>query len=149
MVTSPKLPRFSLRGVLHAIAISGHQMNCFMYYSHDPTSQTGSSGKRSVMDKRIARWIFTPHTGLSCAIYVRPVACLPACLFFPTDPPTFHRVKGLWTDRPVGLVVKASASIAADPGFKSRLRRDYSESSYASDFKNWHSSGCPARRLAL
>ena len=28
-------------------------------------------------------------------------------------------------DRPVGLVVKASASRAEDPGFESRLRRDF------------------------
>ena len=35
----------------------------------------------------------------------------------------------------VGLVVKASASGAEDPGFKSRLQRDFSESSHTSDFK--------------
>ena len=35
----------------------------------------------------------------------------------------------------VGLVVKASASRADDPGFKSRLRRDLSWSSLASDLK--------------
>ena len=32
----------------------------------------------------------------------------------------------------LGLVVKASASGAEDPGFKSRLRRDFSESSHTS-----------------
>ena len=37
--------------------------------------------------------------------------------------------------RLVGLVVKASASAAEDPGFESRLRRDFSWSSHASDFK--------------
>ena len=37
--------------------------------------------------------------------------------------------------RLVGLVVKASASGAKDPGFKSLLRRDFSGSSRASDFK--------------
>ena len=33
------------------------------------------------------------------------------------------------------LVVKASASRAEDPGFESRLRRDFSGSSHTSDFK--------------
>ena len=37
-------------------------------------------------------------------------------------------------DRLVGLVVKASTSRAEDPGFESRLRRDFfSESSHTSD----------------
>ena len=35
--------------------------------------------------------------------------------------------------RLVGLVVKASASKAEDPGFESRLRRDFSGSSHTSD----------------
>ena len=35
----------------------------------------------------------------------------------------------------VGLVVKASASRAEDPGFESRLRRDFSGSSHTSDLK--------------
>ena len=35
-------------------------------------------------------------------------------------------VDALPLDRLVGLVVKASASRAEDPGFKSRLRRDLS-----------------------
>ena len=38
-------------------------------------------------------------------------------------------------DRLVGLVVKASASGAEDPGFKSSLRRDFSMSSHTSDLK--------------
>ena len=38
-------------------------------------------------------------------------------------------------DRLVGLVVKASALRAADPGFESRLRRDFSGSSHTSDLK--------------
>ena len=37
--------------------------------------------------------------------------------------------------RLVGLVVKASASRGQDPGFESRLRRDFSGSSHTSDFK--------------
>ena len=54
--------------------------------------------------------------------------------FFPTNyrhirapPPSL--------DRLVGLVVKASASRAEDPGFKSRLRRNFSGSSHTSDLK--------------
>ena len=37
--------------------------------------------------------------------------------------------------RLVGLLVKASASRAEDPGFESRLRRDFSASSHTSDSK--------------
>ena len=38
-------------------------------------------------------------------------------------------------DRLVGQTVKASALRAEDPGFDSRLRRDFSGSSHASDWK--------------
>ena len=53
-------------------------------------------------------------------------------------------------DRLVGQVVKASASRAEDPEFESHLRRDFffGVESYQW-LKNWHSSGYPARRLAL
>ena len=37
-------------------------------------------------------------------------------------------------DRLVGLVVKVSASRAEEPGFESRLQRDFSWSSHTSDF---------------
>ena len=46
----------------------------------------------------------------------------------------------------VGLVVKASAPGAEDPGFESRLRRDFSGSSHTSNLKNWHSSGAGTGR---
>ena len=49
----------------------------------------------------------------------------------------------------VGLVVKASASRAEDPGFESRLRRDFFGVESYQWLKKWHSSGYPARRLAL
>ena len=52
-------------------------------------------------------------------------------------------------DRLVGLVVKASASRAEDPGFESRLRRDFFGVESYQWLKHWHSSGYPARRLAL
>ena len=52
-------------------------------------------------------------------------------------------------DRLVGLVVKASASRVEDPGFESRLRRDFSGVESYQWFKNWHSNGYPARRLVL
>ena len=51
--------------------------------------------------------------------------------------------------RLVGLVVKASASRAGGPGFESRLRRDFFGVESYQWLKNWHSSGYPARRLAL
>ena len=47
------------------------------------------------------------------------------------------------------LSVTWSASRAEDPRFKSRLRWDFSEVESYQWFKNWHSSGYPARRLAL
>ena len=47
-------------------------------------------------------------------------------------------------DRLVGRVVKSSAPKAEGPEFESRLRRDFSASR-----QDWHSSGHPARHLAL
>ena len=52
-------------------------------------------------------------------------------------------------DRLVGLVVKASASRAEDPGFESSLRRDFFGVESYQWLKHWHSSRYPARRLAL
>ena len=52
-------------------------------------------------------------------------------------------------NRLVGLVVKASASRAGDPGFESRLRQDFFGVKSYQWLKNWHSSGYPARRLAI
>ena len=49
------------------------------------------------------------------------------------------------TDHLRGLVVKASASGAEDPGFESRLRRDFSGSSHTSDLKIGTPVGYPAR----
>ena len=50
----------------------------------------------------------------------------------------------LMSGRLVGLVVKASASRVEDPGFESRLRRDFSGSSHIGDFK----IGTPVATLA-
>ena len=44
---------------------------------------------------------------------------------------------------------KASASRAEDRGFESRLRRDFFGVESYQWLQNWHSSGYPARRLAL
>ena len=52
-------------------------------------------------------------------------------------------------DRLVGLVVKASASRVEDPRFESRLHHDFSGVESYQWLKNWHSSGYPARCLAL
>ena len=46
-----------------------------------------------------------------------------------------HRLFIPTEDRLTGLVVEASASRAEDPGFESRLRRDFFGSSHSSDFK--------------
>ena len=53
------------------------------------------------------------------------------------------------TDRLVGLVVKASSSRAEGPGFESCWRWDFFGVESNQWLKNWHSSGYPARRLAL
>ena len=50
-----------------------------------------------------------------------------------------------WAYRLVGQVVKASASRAEDPGFESRLRRDFFGVESYQWLKNWHSSGYPAK----
>ena len=58
----------------------------------------------------------------------------------------------LWsrfTDRLVGLVVKASASRAEDPWFESRLRRDFCGVESYQWLTNWRSFGYPARHLVL
>ena len=55
----------------------------------------------------------------------------------------------IFGDRLAGLVVKASASGVEDPGFESHLHRDFSGVESYQSLKNWHSSGYPARRLAL
>ena len=60
-----------------------------------------------------------------------------------------HNVISPTTDRLVGLVVKASASRAEGPGFESRLRRVFFGAESYQWLKHWHSSGYPARRLAL
>ena len=52
-------------------------------------------------------------------------------------------------DRLVGRVVKVSTSRAEGPGFKSRLRRDFFGVKSYQWLKHWHSTGYPARRLAL
>ena len=48
-----------------------------------------------------------------------------------------HIIRGLPMNRLVGLVVKASASGAEGPVFKSRLRRDFSGVESYQCLKNW------------
>ena len=50
-----------------------------------------------------------------------------------------------WLNIPIGLVVKGSASRAANSGFSFHLHEDFSGSSYTSDFKN--KSGAPVAPL--
>ena len=68
-------------------------------------------------------------------------------------PPLLARLTGVWQ---ASLAVpprwpngKASASRAEGPGFESRLRRDFFGVESYQWLKNWHSTGYPARRLAL
>ena len=56
----------------------------------------------------------------------------------------------LTADLLVGLVVKASASRAEDPGFHFRLRcGDFSGVESYQRLQNCHSGGCPVRRPAF
>ena len=63
--------------------------------------------------------------------------------------PSICNVKIIDMHRLIGLVVKASASRAEDPGLKSRLRRDFGGIESYQLLQNLRSSGYPARRLAL
>ena len=72
--------------------------------------------------------MFAIITEVFNAVYLS--VCLSACLSV--------SLSGL-----AGLVVKASASGAEDPGFESRLRRGFSGSNHTSDFK----IGTPAATL--
>ena len=78
--------------------------------------------------------LFLSFHPLSLFIYTNLCLLLPFLLCF------VHRL---------GLVVKASASRVEDPGFESRLCRDFFDFESYQWLKNWHSSGYPARRLAL
>ena len=82
---------------------------------------------------------------------VRSMCCFPDKEFHMRKPLGVHftSVAVLGQDHLVGLVVKASASRAEGPGFESRLRRDFFGVESYQWLKNWHSSGYPARRLAL
>ena len=60
-----------------------------------------------------------------------------------------YSVSAYWHDRLRGIAVKVSTSRAEDPGFESRLRRDFSGVESNQWLKNWHSSGFLARRPAL
>ena len=116
--------------------------------------------------------IFSRHLGLEQASWFRPRSCpflsSPSLFFFMIPfqvlPTSFISFSVLLHDslpglahffhlllcsyRLVGLVVKASASRAEDPGFESRLRQDFFGVESYQWLKNWHSSGYPARRLA-
>ena len=68
------------------------------------------------------RPIWRPHAIRFCLFVCSLIFCLSVFLLTPpppppTSPPTSNRL--------VGLVVKASASRAEDPGFESRLRGDF------------------------
>ena len=68
------------------------------------------------------------------------VHCLLGILFYPHELHmgmcNYTCCSFCWPDRLVGLVVKASASRAEDPGFESRLSWNFLMSSHTSDLKN-------------
>ena len=70
-------------------------------------------------------------------------------LFF-TDSPALQTCSLLYTRHHlVRRVVKVPASRAEDPGFESHLRWNFSRVESYQWLQNWHSSGYPARCLAL
>ena len=74
---------------------------------------------------------------LLCLFETGPQCPHPCCCYFYTELRVPQDI------RLVGLVVKASAPRAEDPGFESRLRRDFSGSSHTSDLK----TGTPVATL--
>ena len=102
------------------------------FLSNTPSMHHARSG--SVTTCMVAEWSHTPGPSLTSAVT-----------------PEFQRKRKFWLCgdgtavdnvaasmvgyRLGGLVVKASASGAEDPGFESRLHRDFSGSSHASDLK--------------
>ena len=69
----------------------------------------------------------------ACRLNVRHTLSVALTLNHPRN--NFQSALASAPGRLVGLVVKASASGAEDPGFESRLRRDFSGSSHTSDLK--------------
>ena len=118
--------------------------NCLIILGYEPISylcynlRNDENSKISIMTDTNAPLHFSPYSlvvssGLfffsqvteirnTQTSWVSPTPYLPRC---PSRP--HHRL--------AGLVVKASASGAEDPGFESRLRRNFSGSCHTSDFK--------------
>ena len=94
-----------------------------------------------VLTKRLLQ---ETHFPLTSPFENFPPSDLQATNKHPSPPPSPPQ-----PNRLAGQVVKASASRAGDPGFESRLRRDFSGVESYQWLKNWHSSGYPARRQAL
>ena len=87
---------------------------------------TDNNSRRVFQASQSVLLVFCLSVCLSALLSV----CISLCLCaFRVSVPVHH------SHRLVGLVVKASASGAEDPGFESRLRRDFSGSSHTSDFK--------------
>ena len=82
--------------------------------------------------------MYSGYARLFVLLEFRIQFCLLVCCTYPSlstvsKEKNLRRIHSL-----VGLVVKVSASRAANPGFDSRLRRDFSGSSHTSDLKHWH-----------
>ena len=96
-------------------------------------------------------WPFNPDN----ACFLLPLAAL--SFTFPRSQPEHGRraekksrlVPALWRSPPHWPGGKASASRGEDPGFEFRLSRDFFAIESYQWLQNWHSSGYPARRLAL
>ena len=63
--------------------------------------------------------------------------------------PQNRRLSSVVSWAPCFVLLTQCASRAEGPGFESRLRRDFFGVELYQWLKNWHSSGYPARRLAL
>ena len=94
----------------------------------------------SLMLSVVFSWSSTLLHPLTCPEFLHPPPLNPPPplphLPFPFCPSP--QLPLLHLDRLIGLVVKASASRAEDPGFESRLHRDFSGVESYQWLKNWH-----------
>ena len=95
------------------------------------------------------RLFLSPSLCVSFCLSLCLCCCLSLCLTLSLFPCSVCVCVSLSLWLPRWRNGKASPSRAEDPGFESRLRRDFFWVESYQWLKNWLSSGYPARRLAL
>ena len=140
---------------------------CCAWFAHDCAPghlsvRVGDGSRRS--EETVKKSRIAPFSAIIIIIITKSYRHLPPSLtpkilenVWPLDEESSFPAVPSWViprtpnmhNRLVGLVVKASASRAEGPGFESRLRQDFFGAESYQWLENWHSSGYPARRLAL